>query len=216
MDRLIHASLFAIICVAAWAYASTKPAHRVIAVFFAWVLFADLARLWLDPLLDAAELPYEGGALGLYYADHALVLSFRFALLAACWSHFGGGSLRLPLWSFGLTFVVVVVLKEATGISLVPVHHAVAGIVLAACWILVMRAILAPASRLKAPDGAHAVLLVILALMLVKVTLHYVGPIEDTWTEVRRADVLVHGAIALGYVSVLVRKGVRRWRVSRS
>lgn len=213
MERFLHAALYALIAVAAWTYARSNRAHRVIALLFGWELVANSIRLAIDPTLDAATPPYHGGMLALYYLDHALVLSFRFALVGACLVHFERASAALALYGFLAVALALVVTKEATDMSLVPVHHGIAAAAVGISWILALRAVMAPPSRLQTPDGAHAVLLLILAESLVKVCLHYFGSPEHSWTEVRWADLLVHGIIALGYLgAIAVRHGVMRWR----
>jgi hypothetical protein len=213
MERFVHAALYALIAVAAWTYARTNASHRVIALLFGWELVANTARLAIDPALDAAAPPYEGGVLVLYYLDHALVLSFRFALLGACLVHFERASVTFAAYAFAAVTLALVITKQATDVSLVPIHHAIAAATVAISWVLALRAVMAPAARLMSPDGAHAVLLLILAETLVKVSLHYFGPPQDTWTQVRWADLLVHGVIAIGYLgTIALRHGVLRWR----
>ncbi len=213
MERFAHAALYVLIAGAAWTYARTNPAHRVIAALFAWELTANTARLLVTPAIDAAAQPYSGGALALYSLDHALVLSFRFAMLAACLAHFERRPITLAIHGFGATILALVLFKETTDSSLVPFHHAVAAITVLICWVLALRAVLAPASRLQDPDGAHAALLLILAVALVKVSLHYFHSTDERWDEVRWADLLVYGLIALAYVGALAhRYGGQRWR----
>ncbi|MCZ7685893.1 MAG: hypothetical protein M5U28_46910 [Sandaracinaceae bacterium] len=92
----------------------------------------------------------------------------------------------------------------------------IAAVTTLACWVLVIRAVFAPPSRLQVPSGAHVALVLVVTLMLVKVALHYFGPLDDTWSDVRMADTFVHGLIAAGYLGGLLRNGVRRWRTSSS
>lgn len=173
-----------------------------------------MARLAIGPMLDAATPPYAGSTLFLYYLDQALVLSFRFALVAACLRHFNMSSIWPAAYAFVATTLAVIVFKETTHASLLPVHTVVEFATAGICWILAIRAVLAPPSRLQTPDGAHAVLLVILALVLVKACMYYLGPVRDTWSEVLMSDTFVHGIIAAGYVGILLRNGVRHWRTS--
>ncbi len=212
LERFVHAALFALIAVAAWTYSRAVPAHRTLALLFGWDLLANVARLAIDPMLDAASVPYTGGALALYYLDHALVLSFRFALLAACLARFERTSILPAAYGFAFVVVGVIIAKETTGVSLVPIHHGISALTIIACWILALRAVFAPATRIQTPDGAHAVLLLLLAADLVKVSLHYFRAPGETWFEVRWADLLVHGLIAIGYLGALARQGVVRWR----
>lgn len=215
-EIIVHSSLYALVAAAAWTFARGASPHRTIAALFAWELVADLGRIALSPVLDAAPFPYTGGMLALYYADHALHLSFRFALVAACLRVFERASIMPALYAFAATTAGVVIFKQATGLSLVPVHHVIAAVTTLACWVLVIRAVFAPPSRLQVPSGAHVALVLVVTLMLVKVALHYFGPLDDTWSDVRMADTFVHGLIAAGYLGGLLRNGVRRWRTSSS
>lgn len=214
MEIVVHACLYGLVAGAAWTYGRESPPHRVIAYLFGWELVADMLRLLIGPELDQASVPYRDGILVLYYFDHALVASFRFAVLAACLRVFTQTPARYAAYAFAATVAGLVILKQATNTSLVPVHAAIAAITTAASSALAIRAVLAPAERLQSPNGAHLVLLAILALLLAKVCLHYFGPVEDTWAEVLVSDTFVHGLIAIGYVGALVRVGVRRWRAS--
>lgn len=214
MEVFVHACLYGVVAGAAWTYGRESPSHRVIALLFAWELVADMLRLLIGPALDQASIPYRDGLLVLYYVDHALVASFRFAVLAACLRVFSQAPARFAAYVFAVTVAGLVILKQATDTSLVPVHAAIAAITTALSWALAIRAVLAPADRLQSPDGAHVVLLMVLALLLAKVCLHYFGPVEDTWADVLVSDTFVHGLIAIGYVGALVRVGVRRWRAS--
>lgn len=215
-EIIVHSSLYALVATAAWVFARGAASHRAVAVLFAWELAADLGRIALVPVLDAAPLPYSGGALALYYVDHALHLSFRFALVAACLKVFERRSILPAVHAFAATTAGVVIFKEATGLSLIPVHHVVAAVTTLVCWILLIRAVFAPTERLHVPSGAHAALVLVVTLMLVKVTLHYFGPPDDTWSDVRMADTFVHGLIAAGYLGGLTWNGARRWRTSSS
>lgn len=210
--RLPHAALYVVIAALAWTYSRQHPAHRLVSLLFGWELLANAARLAIGPTLDAAPTPYSGGVLVLYYLDHASVLSFRFAILAATVRHFSRASIWPVFYGFLACVAAFVVIKELSGTSLVPIHAAVAALTVAIAWAFVFRAILAPATRLQAPDGVHAALLLILALAFVKVCLHYFGPVNDTWADVRSADVLVHGLIAVAYIAAIVGVRVRRWR----
>jgi hypothetical protein len=210
----VHASLYALVATAAWTYGRTVPSHRIIALLFAWELAADMARLAIGPMLDAAAPPYAGSTLFLYYLDQALVLSFRFALVAACLRHFNRSSIWPAAYAFAATTLAVIVFKETTRASLLPVHTLVAVATAGVCWVLAIRAVLAPPSRLQTPDGAHAVLLVILALVLVKACMYYFGPVGETWSEILMSDTFVHGIIAVGYLGALLRNGVRHWHTS--
>lgn len=216
MDRFVHAALYALIAVCAWTYSRWNEAHRTIALLCAAFITADMARLALDPTLDAARTPYGPGMLALYYLDHALVLSFRFAVLAACLSRFARRSISPALVAFVPTLLALIVYKQATGASLLPAHHLIAALTTAVCWVLVSGAMFAPASRLQMPDGTHAALMLIVMLMLVKVLLHYADPLDDSWMEVRQADTLVYGIIATSYLYVLLRRGIRAWQTSQS
>lgn len=214
MQVFVHASLYGVIAAAAWTYGRTRSSHRVVALLFAWELLADMARLAIAPLLDAAPAPYDGGMLLLYYLDHALVVSFRFAVLAASLRLFERASIRPALYGFAATVLVLVIVKESTQVSLIPVHAAIAAGTVGVSWVLAGRAVLARPERMQVPDGAHVVLLVILALLLVKVCLHYFGPVQETWSDVLTSDTLVHGLVAVAYLAALVRIGVRQWRPS--
>ncbi|MCZ7685892.1 MAG: hypothetical protein M5U28_46905 [Sandaracinaceae bacterium] len=102
-EIIVHSSLYALEAAAAWTFARGASPHRTIAALFAWELVADLGRIALSPVLDAAPFPYTGGMLALYYADHALHLSFRFALVAACLRVFERASIMPALYAFAAT-----------------------------------------------------------------------------------------------------------------
>lgn len=214
--RTAHALLFGLIAGLAWLRARRRPEHQLVVGLFAWELAANGLRLAIDPLLDSAPAPYRGTTLAAYYLDHGLVLSFRFVLLTVCDRHFLRGPwARVPIAGLAV-WIGLVLYKEISDGSLVPVHHAIAAVAALVGWLMVGRAVLAPAAELRPPDGVHAVLVLILAAELVNVALNYVGPLEDTWQEVRAADLLVHGVVLVGYVGILCREGAGRWRASRS
>lgn len=214
--RTAHALMFGLIAGLAWLRARRRPEHLLVVALFTWELVANGLRLAIDPVLDTAMPPYRGATRAAYYLDHALVLSFRFVLLGICDRHF----LRGPGTRIAAVGVAVwlglVVFKETTDGSLQPVHHVVAAGVAILGWLMIGRAVLAPPAQLRPPDGVHAVLVLILAAELVNVALNYVGPLEDTWKEVRAADLVVHSVVLVGYVWILCREGSSQWRASRS
>lgn len=214
--RTAHALMFGLVAGLAWLRARRHPAHLLIVALFVWDLIANGLRLAFAPVVYAPDTPFGGATRVIYYLDHGLVLSFRFLLLTICDRHFLRGPWsRVPIVALSV-WIALIVYKELTQGSLVPAHHAIAAGVALTGWLMIGRAVLAPAAELRAPDGVHAVLVLVLTAELVNVALNYVGPLEDTWRDVRAVDLLVHGVVLVGYAGILCREGASQWPASRS
>lgn len=211
-----HAGGFLLVAVLAWTVGGPTRPHRLVAALFAWFVAANIGRMLLDYVLDAAQPPYAGSVLGAYYLDHALVLSFRFALLGACALHFANVRVRNVAAAFVATWVALVAYKQLTGGSLLPFHFGVAIVTISLAWVLIARAVLAPVHRFVPPDIGHAVLVLLAATDVVKVALEYGGPVTQTWPMVRNMDLVVDAIIVLGYSMTWARRQARRWQISQS
>lgn len=211
-ERLLYAAAQVLVAGLAWTYAAWRSEHRVVGLLLTWQLAANVARLAIDPVLDATAPPYEGALWAIYYLDHGLVLSFRFALLTAFWVHFAGGRPRTIGAPFALTIFAMIVYKETTGSSLEPAHAVVMALVSSVCVVIALRAMLAPVERLRVPDGAHAALLLVATADLLNDVLHHAQPLVESWPSIRATGTLVAGALVAGYATAVGRKVVLAWR----
>jgi hypothetical protein len=214
-SRFVHAALYLLVAGCAYQLKRTRPHHRVLWILNSAFVGATILELLLARARAGMTQPYEGDELVAYYAGHALDLSYPFAVLTACIVYFARGPSWIGPAAYLATFAALVGYKETTGESLIPLHHAVTAIGAAIGWVLLARAVLAPADRLVAPDGVHAVLTLFLAADLVRSLVAYAGPIAEAWAESRFVDIVVHCIVLAGYAVALVRADRRPWPLSQ-
>lgn len=195
--RVLHGGLFVAVAAAAWARAREDAAHRVIAAVSTLFGLAFVVQLALDRVLDPIEPPYHGSARAAYYASHATVLAFSFALAGGIWVHYRRGRARDVLLAYALTWIGLVAYKESTSDSLVPVHQGIWVIASLAEWGMIVRTIFARAERV-APDGAHLVLALLAASDLVRTVFSFES-LDMAWFPLRVVDITVMAGILVGY-----------------
>jgi hypothetical protein len=184
----------------------------VVGALLTWQLAADVVRMSVAPLLDAAgPWPPSGETLVLYLVDHLVGLSVRFTVLAAVTVHFARASPMPVLLALVGTGSVLVITKMTTAASLVPFHQSVSG------FTAVTRALLVAwrAVRRRAeptPDGAHAALLVLVATDLMNAVVHASQAFDASWHELLCADTAAVGLMLLGYVAALGKEAAQQWR----
>lgn len=211
-QRLLYAFVQMLAGGLAWSFGARHRDHRVVGLLFTWQLAVDLARRAISPALDAASLPYEGGLLGLYYLDHALELGFRFAIFAAVWAQYGRWKLTPVAATYVGSFLALVLYKLATGASLVPFHQVFGGLVSLGCVGVVVVRVLGPREAMAQPNGAHAILLLLVATDTANAVLHATHAFDAWWDQLRYADTVAASTIVVGYAVAMTREAVRRWR----
>jgi len=196
----------------AWTYGARHREHRLVGALFSWQLAVDVGRMAVAPVLDAESWPYSGGTLGLYYLDHALELSVRFTILAAVWVHFGRWSVGPVVSAFVVSVAALVTYKSLSGESLIPVHQLFAALGATGCVGIILLRVFGPREGAPRPDGAHAVLLVLVATDAANSIAHATHLFDVWWAELRTADTVAVFAVVGGYSIALGKEAIGRWR----
>ena len=174
--------------------------HRLVGWFYAATLGVSVGRHVLDPHLATARPPLTSTALLAYYADHALVAGAPFVALAAWVRHFAGRPLRPVLGAYLGTVAGIVIYKEATGASLVPVQLGVEAAASLAGALVVGRALLARSRHVFQPDAVHLILMFQLGASAVRIALPYRGNVVETWVDVRSMEITLNSVLLTGYL----------------
>ena len=199
MSQLLWQNLSTVL-VGMCAFGAKRPSHRIVGWLYAAVIGVSLGRHLVDRELTSVQLPYAGRALVLYYADHALYASVAFANLAAWVRHFSGRSLRPVLIGYLGTAAGIVVYKEATGASLVPVQLGIEVATSLVGAFVVGRALVAQGDYIFEPDGAHLILMFQLGASAVRIAMPYRGDVVETWADVRSMEITLNSVILTGYL----------------